>query len=95
MSAQQLTPEEVELVKNLGIWDQTIGCDFCGHAWWGEDATPKVEDFHAAGCPLKGRRDLHEAAKLIDYGYLDSECPDDHRVPGPSCSSPQQAKESP
>lgn len=44
----------------LDVWDQTIGCDLCLQAWWDENNTDPLEDFHAAWCPLRGRRDLHK-----------------------------------
>jgi hypothetical protein len=47
-----------EMVDAHTVWDQTIGCDNCGKAWWAEDATPDVTMFHRAGCPAKGRRDV-------------------------------------
>lgn len=51
-----------EMKAALVIADQTIGCENCWRAWWGDDHTPNVEDFHADGCPLKGRKDVHESA---------------------------------
>jgi hypothetical protein len=63
-----------EMVKCLDVWGQTIGCENCGRAWWGEDATyhadgtPDLFGFHADGCPLKGREDVHKA-----YGVQDPE----------------------
>ncbi len=50
-----------EMVNSLSIWDQTIGCDHCFKAWWAENATERIEDFHDIRCPLRGRRDVHEA----------------------------------
>lgn len=73
------TAEVLELAKAVEAVDQTVACGLCGVAWWpGEGWTPKVEDFHAEGCPLKGRRDVHAAAGF-DYAYLDAL--DDHRYP--------------
>lgn len=70
-----------EMVACLVPADQTIACSHCGMAWWAENCTPKIEDFHADDCPLKGRRDVHEASGKINYGYLDEKCPENHRIP--------------
>ncbi len=69
----QVTCEE--MVKCLDIFDQTIGCNHCGQAWWAENFTAKIDDFHADDCPLKGRRDIHE---MWGVNYPDRE---DHRIP--------------
>lgn len=53
------------MVRCLSVWDQTIGCDNCGEAWWGENATERFCDFHADDCPLKGREDVHDALRFV------------------------------
>lgn len=58
-----------EMVAAVSIWDQTIGCDNCNQAWWGENATTDPTMFHRNGCPLKGRRDVafeHMNVDLIE-----------------------------
>lgn len=52
-----------EMTKCLEVWDQTIGCSNCMEAFWGDENEAKgVLNFHADGCPLKGRADVAEAA---------------------------------
>jgi hypothetical protein len=60
-----LTLEEMR--ECLDIWDQTIGCDNCGQAWWGDNAPDDVTLFHAEGCPLRGNREAHAEAVNLDY----------------------------
>jgi hypothetical protein len=64
------TANAARLAAHLSVWDQTVGCDLCGRAWWAENATDPLEDFHAGGCPLKGRRDAH-AAWGVNYEALE------------------------
>ncbi len=56
---QPVKTEAEKLAERLDIFDQTIGCERCGRAWWAENATRFVTQFHADDCPLKGRADVH------------------------------------
>lgn len=56
---QPLKTEAEKFAEFLDVWDQTVGCEWCGQAWWAENATPHMADFHAGDCPLKGRLDVH------------------------------------
>lgn len=49
-----------ELSRLMSIWDQTVGCDHCNSAWWGENNTEDPTLFHAPDCPCYGRRDVAE-----------------------------------
>lgn len=65
----QMTLEEMRAA--LSIWDQTIGCDNCQEAWWGDNSPDDVTLFHRDGCPLKGNREAH--SEMVDLAYMD-EC---------------------
>ncbi len=68
-----------EMVASLEVFDMALVCDNCGRNTWETDAL-KWEDFHADGCPLKGRRDVH-AAFGVNYAYIDEFCdPENHWV---------------
>lgn len=54
------------LAKHYEVWDQTIGCSLCRKAWWGDDNTQQLVQFHADTCPLKGREDIFELATFED-----------------------------
>lgn len=69
---------EAEMVACLTMFDVALGCRHCSEAWWAENYTRFVEDFHAADCPLKGRRDIIEKWGGLNFAACD---PDDHRKP--------------
>lgn len=52
-----------EMSQELGIWDQTVGCDACHTAWWAENAVGEPEEmqWHRPWCPLLARQDVYEA----------------------------------
>lgn len=57
----------------LGIWDQTVGCDFCGNSWWADNFTDDPTMFHAIWCPLYGNRTVasHQFnLEFIENTYL-------------------------
>lgn len=56
---QPIKTEAERLAEFLDVFDQTVGCNRCGQAWWAENATRLAADFHADDCPLKGRIDVH------------------------------------
>ncbi len=60
-----------EMVAAVDIWDQTIGCDNCGKAWWAENATEDPTMFHRNGCPVKGNRTV--AFHHMDVDYIENE----------------------
>lgn len=60
-----------EMVTALAVWDQTIGCNNCGHAWWGDEYTEDPTMFHDKECPLYGRRDVAE--HTFDVPYIEKE----------------------
>ena len=59
--------EETRLQDYLSVWDQTIGCDNCGKAWWMEDATGDETLFHDKDCPLFGNREAHAETYNLEY----------------------------
>jgi hypothetical protein len=58
-----------ELAKSVTIWDQTIGCDLCGEAWWSENCTDDPTLFHAPTCPLFGNREA--AAHYCSLAHIE------------------------
>ena len=60
-----------EMVESLAIWDQAIGCNNCGEAWWGDNYTEDPTLFHAVDCPLYGRRDVAE--KFFNVSHIEAE----------------------
>ena len=52
-----MTPAS-ELQSMMSVWDQTIGCDNCGRAWWGSEFTDDPTMFHEIDCPCFARRDV-------------------------------------
>ena len=48
-----------EMCAALAVWDQTIGCQHCQHAYWMDEAIGELEEmlWHAPDCPLYGRAD--------------------------------------
>lgn len=61
--------EVMELASWMSVWDQTIGCNRCVRAWWGDYDTEDPTMFHRDDCPNLGRRDV--AAHWFNLDYVE------------------------